>query len=109
MNKRKDSLSVIKTKEQLNQIQRSIESITKKKVKESENIFVGLSRLERRHKIIFSLVIAIAIILFWRGIWNLADEYLIPEDFVFSNLLSIILALAILGASEYLIRYLAGT
>ena len=104
----KKNQDLIKTKEQLNKIQKSIETITKKKVKESENLFAGLSRLERRHKIIFSLVIAIAIILFWRGIWNLADEYLVPEDFIFSNLLSIILALAILGASEYLIRYLAG-
>lgn len=36
------------------------------------------------------LVGAMAIVGFWRGVWNLLDKYLIPSHFVLSQLISIV-------------------
>lgn len=37
------------------------------------------------------LLVSIAIILLWRGVWNFVDMYFFPEFPVFSNMLTIIL------------------
>lgn len=42
------------------------------------------------------LVSAIAIVSIWRGIWNLMDEFLIPNNFVNSQIASIIFGILIL-------------
>jgi len=42
------------------------------------------------------LFTGLGIILFWRGIWNLADEYLFTEDPIFSNLLSVAIGATII-------------
>ncbi len=42
------------------------------------------------------LLIAIAVILIWRGVWNLLDEYLLPDNFIASNVLGIAIGLLIL-------------
>ena len=42
------------------------------------------------------LVVAVAVIFIWRGVWNLLDEYLLPDNWVLSNVLSIVIGLLIL-------------
>ena len=37
------------------------------------------------------LIVSIAIILLWRGVWNFADMYFFPEFPVFSNMVTITL------------------
>ncbi len=39
------------------------------------------------------LIIAIAVVFFWRGTWNLLDMYFFPEDPVLSNILSVLFGL----------------
>jgi len=41
-------------------------------------------------------LIAIAIIMIWRGVWNLIDHYFLPNYWVLSSVLSIIIWIAIL-------------
>jgi len=42
------------------------------------------------------LLVGFAVIIIWRGIWNLLDEYLLPDNFLASNVLGIIIGLLIL-------------
>lgn len=42
------------------------------------------------------LILAIAVIMIWRGVWNLLDYYLFPEHFVASSILSILIGSLIL-------------
>ncbi len=46
------------------------------------------------------IIIALAIIMFWRGIWGLIDHYLFPNNPLFSNILSITIGILILYSTE---------
>jgi hypothetical protein len=43
-----------------------------------------------------NLTLILATILIWRGVWNFADKYFWPHDFIASNLGTILLGLALL-------------
>lgn len=43
-----------------------------------------------------NLTLILATILIWRGIWNFADKYFFPNDFVMSNALTIALGIILL-------------
>lgn len=42
------------------------------------------------------LIASLAIVGIWRGVWNLMDEYLIPQNFIYSQITSIFFGLIIL-------------
>jgi hypothetical protein len=63
-------------------------------------------KLEARHQTIFAVIIAFAVILFWRGVWGLMDLYLIPENAELSFLVSIAVGLGILVATHYVTKEL---
>ena len=46
------------------------------------------------------MLTALAIIMFWRGIWGLMDVYLFPGNFILSHVLSIIIGILILYSTE---------
>ena len=46
------------------------------------------------------ILTALAIIMFWRGIWGLMDTYLFPDNHVLSYVLSIIIGILILYSTE---------
>lgn len=50
----------------------------------------------KKHHIGVGLVLAVAIILFWRGVWQLADMFFFPESPGLSNFLSLVLGLAVI-------------
>jgi len=52
-------------------------------------------KLKSNH-LIFALIVGTAVIAVWRGIWNLLDLYLYPNDIVLSSIISIIIGLVIL-------------
>lgn len=56
--------------------------------------------------ILFTIVIAFAIVSFWRGIWGLMDLYLFPENQVVSLLVSVLLGIIILYLSKHLLTSL---
>lgn len=66
----------------------------------------NISKLGARHQTIFAVVIALAVISFWRGVWGLMDIYLFPESAEMSFLVSILIGLGILAATHYVTKEL---
>ncbi|MCH8518498.1 hypothetical protein LAT59_01935 [Candidatus Gracilibacteria bacterium] len=54
------------------------------------------------------LIFAIAIVIIWRGVWNLTDAYFLPDHFLISNMLSIALGILILFLSDSRLGTLVG-
>jgi len=81
----------------------------KKKINISETI-VPLEGLKGREshfeRTIYTIIIAFAIVCFWRGIWGLMDEYLFPNNFVLSHSISIFIGILILLLTKNLIKHL---
>ncbi|MCK4335566.1 MAG: hypothetical protein KAT94_01625 [Candidatus Aenigmarchaeota archaeon] len=65
-----------------------------------------MSQMKLKHQTIFAVVIAFAVISFWRGVWGLMDEYLFPDNYQLSLWASLILGLAILVATHYVTKEL---
>jgi len=42
------------------------------------------------------VMVVVAVIMVWRGIWNILDMYFFPNDPILSNLLSILIGLIIM-------------
>ena len=64
----------------------------------------SFKKLEKKHKFIFALIIGVAVALFWRGIWGIADELIFPDNYLLSSVVSVIIALIILSITNYLIK-----
>ena len=54
-------------------------------------------------KVFYTIVIAFAIVSFWRGVWQLSDLYLFPNNYVLSNLISLFTGILILFLTKHLI------
>ena len=61
---------------------------------------------KRKSKIMFAILIAFAVILFWRGAWGLMDEYLFPSNYRLSLWTSLFLGLIILILTRHAIKEL---
>jgi len=61
----------------------------------------GFLKMKSHHQIIFAVIIAFAVIAFWRGAWGLLDEYLLPSHYVLSLWVSLIIGIAILLSTHY--------
>jgi len=57
-------------------------------------------------KIIYAVIIAFAVVSFWRGVWHLLDIYLFPGDVLLSSWASLAIGLLILYLTKNLIREL---
>ncbi|MBI2043187.1 hypothetical protein HYT25_02250 [Candidatus Pacearchaeota archaeon] len=55
-------------------------------------------------KILNTLLIAFAIVAFWRGIWGLMDLYLFPNYEILSYFVSILIGIVILYYTENLLE-----
>lgn len=60
-----------------------------------------VKRFERRHHIFAALLVGSAIVLFWRGVWNLADIYLFPNQDVASAVVCIVVSFIILYLRDF--------
>ena len=65
-----------------------------------------LKRISHPQKIFFTILIAFAVISFWRGTWGLMDLYLFPNDYEVSLWVSVVLGIGILIFSGYSLRKL---
>lgn len=68
--------------------------------------FESFSKLKKKHQLLFSVVIAFAVVSVWRGLWGLMDEYLLPNNYELSLWISLGVGLLILISSHYAIREL---
>jgi hypothetical protein len=58
-------------------------------------------KLSRTKAILTAILVAFAVIAFWRGIWQLLDLYLFPGNYELSNWVSLLGGLIILIATGY--------
>jgi len=71
-----------------------------------KKIKTGIERFEKRHHILIAVVLGVAIILFWRGIWMLADEFLFPNIPWLSAVIGLLIGLVLLYARGFHLREL---
>ncbi len=69
-------------------------------------MFKKISKMKSKHQTAFALIIAFAVISFWRGIWGLMDEFLFPNSPPLSFLVSFLLGFSILILTDYTVREL---
>ena len=69
-------------------------------------MFKKISKLKTHHQIIFAIIIATAVILFWRGVWGILDLFLLPNNPLWSYSISIALGLGILALTGYITKEL---
>jgi hypothetical protein len=59
------------------------------------------SQLKTKHQLIFAVLVAFAVVSFWRGVWGLMDELLFPDNYQLSLWTSVFLGLIILVGTGY--------
>ena len=64
------------------------------------------NKMKFKHQSIFAILIAFAVISFWRGVWGLMDEYLFPENLQLSLWASVFIGLGILILTHYVTKEL---
>ncbi|MBU2100354.1 hypothetical protein KKG83_01920 [Candidatus Micrarchaeota archaeon] len=57
--------------------------------------------LETKHQLVVALLVAFAVVSFWRGVWGLMDVHLIPQDIHISYWASLIIGLFVLILTGY--------
>jgi len=62
-------------------------------------------RKKRSIKSIFQvLLIAFAVVAFWRGVWGLLDVFLFPNNYVLSLIISALVGIIILYLTKHLLK-----
>lgn len=61
---------------------------------------------QKNTNMLFAILVAFAIVSFWRGVWGLMDVYLLPGNQVMSFIISAALGIAILVFTHYGVREL---
>jgi hypothetical protein len=57
-------------------------------------------------KILYTIIIAFAVVCFWRGCWGLMDLYLFPDNHFLSFSVSAFVGILILALTKNLIKHL---
>ena len=60
-----------------------------------------IRKLKPIERTIFTLLIAISVVSFWRGAWGIMDIYLFPNNYELSSWVSIIIGLVVLYVTHY--------
>ena len=63
-------------------------------------------RFKKRHKVLHILLVAIAVVMFWRGAWGILDTYFLPDNLLASYLASIFVAFVILYFDDFHLKEL---
>ena len=61
---------------------------------------------KKNNTVFFAVLIAFAVVSFWRGVWGLMDLYLLPKAPVLSLWISLIIGLVILIYTRHAIKEL---
>jgi len=73
-------------------------------------IWKPFDKLRRRNKVLFTIIVATAVILFWKGTWSLldiiVDGWLFREHLFWANAFSMALGLGILVLSGLVLEKL---
>lgn len=63
-------------------------------------------RFKKRHKVLHLLLVAFAVVMFWRGVWGILDAYFLPDNRLLSYLGSIALAFVVLYFDDFHLKEL---
>lgn len=63
-------------------------------------------KFKRKYKVLHILLVALAVVMFWRGVWGILDTYLFPGNELASYLSSIIVAFLILYFDDFHLKEL---
>ena len=69
-------------------------------------MFNSVKRMNPAKQICFAILIAFAVISFWRGVWGLMDEYMFPDNYRLSLWISLVIGISILTATHYVTKEL---
>ncbi|MAF80043.1 hypothetical protein CL629_03130 [bacterium] len=61
---------------------------------------------DKKHQVLHAVLIGLAVILFWRGIWGLMDLYLFPSNELISYITSAIIGIIILYITHHITKEL---
>ena len=61
----------------------------------------GFKKLKGKNKLLFTIIIAFAIISFWRGAWGLLDYLVFPNNELVSYTISILIGISLLLMTDY--------
>jgi len=64
-------------------------------------MFKKLNKLKKAEKFIYSLIIAVAIVGIWRGVWMLLDLYLLPKNNAISAVVSLVIGVLVLAVTHH--------
>jgi NhaP-type Na+/H+ and K+/H+ antiporter len=64
-------------------------------------MFRKFHKLKTRHQLVVAVLVAFAVVSFWRGVWGLMDELLFPDNYQLSLWVSLFVGLIILIATGY--------
>ena len=67
-------------------------------------MFKKIGRMKAKHQVLFAIIIAFAVISFWRGLWGMWDIYVLPENYEVSLWISLAAGLVILLATNYAVK-----
>lgn len=70
-------------------------------------MFHRVTKLKPFKQMLFTLLIGISVVSFWRGTWGIMDVYIFPDNYSISSWISIAIGLAVLAATHYWTRELA--
>lgn len=68
--------------------------------------FKRYRRFKRKHKVLHILLVALAVVMFWRGVWGILDTYFFPGNTLASYLSSIVIAFVILYFDDFHLKEL---
>ena len=63
-----------------------------------------ISQMRGHHQIMFAIIIGIAVISFWRGVWELQGLYLFPTNYELSLWSSVFVGIGILILTHYITK-----
>jgi hypothetical protein len=66
-----------------------------------------IKKMKTFKKALFTLLIGLSVVAFWRGAWGIMDIYLLPDNYELSYWVSIVMGLTILFITHYWTRELA--
>ena len=64
-------------------------------------MFQKLKKLKKHYQLAYSLIIVIAVVGIWRGVWMLTDIYLFPKNDTVSAMASLVIGVIILTVTHH--------
>ncbi len=66
----------------------------------------GFHQLKLHHQFIFTVILGVAIVAFWWGIWGFMDDYFLPKHrwLWLKYLAAVVFSLLVLTASHFLVQ-----